>query len=293
MCGIRKLQPPPLVGPPSCNPCRDLNRYLALCGFSMRNLSRCLILILTSATLSSTCSLRLYSDISGGAGPFLVTAGNAAMGYLHIHRQPLRRPIWPCPYCLLLFFRSFARLSGGPTRFKVLFIAQISSVSRSGDPDDRWRYRACHPFAKGSNNVFTAILLTRVYALWERNRIILWSLLSYYVGFAGFAAVRYLLLSNIPFSIHHFLVGDYSRGIPSTSLDTPDFTGMHEPFIEGRVRVRLPAFSSLTNSFSQGVLCVNPKSERELAAESHQNRFRLSVGWNRGLRFNSLCPHCI
>lgn len=39
-------------------------------------------------------------------------------------------------------------------------------------------------------------MLTRVYALWDRNRIILWSLLVYYFGFAGFAAVCYSLHSK-------------------------------------------------------------------------------------------------
>ena len=58
-----------------------------------------------------------------------------------------------------------------------------------------------------------AILLTRVYALWERSRIILWSLLAYYFGFAGFAGVRSLLRSRISFSSYCFSVGDYSREI--------------------------------------------------------------------------------
>jgi hypothetical protein len=61
--------------------------------------------------------------------------------------------------------------------------------------------------------VSTAILLTRVYALWERSRIILWSLLAYYFGFAGFAGVRRLLRSKIPFSSSCFSVGDHSRDI--------------------------------------------------------------------------------
>ena len=162
------------------------------------------------------------------------------MGYPHIHRQPLRRPVGPRPYHLLLLFRSLAGLSGGSTRLEVLPTAQIPSVSRSGGPDGRWRYQTYYPFVRGSDNMFIAILLTRVYALWERSQIILWSLLGYYVGFAGFAAVRYSLLSNIPFSIHHFSVGDHPRGTPDSSLGTADFIGMHQPFIEGRVRVRLP-----------------------------------------------------
>ena len=53
------------------------------------------------------------------------------------------------------------------------------------------------------------------------------------------------------------------------------------------------AFSSLIDNFSQGVLCVNPKSGQELATESHRNRFWISVGWYHGLRLNGLCPHCI
>ena len=163
------------------------------------------------------------------------------MGHLHIHCQPLRRPIGACPYHLFLLFRSLAGLSGGPTRLKVLSATKISPVSRSGGPDDRWRYRTYYPFVRlGSNNMSTAILLTRVYALWERNQILLWSLLGYYVGFAGFAAVRYPLLSNVQFSTRHFSVGDHPRRTPKSSLGTADFIGMHQPFIEGRVCVRLP-----------------------------------------------------
>jgi len=162
------------------------------------------------------------------------------MGHFRIHRQPLCRPIGPYPHHLLLLFRSLPGLSGGPTGLKVLFAAQIPPVSRSGDPDDCWRYRAHYPFVKGSDSVFTAILFTRVYALWERNQIILWGLLGYYVAFAAFAAVRYSLLSNIPFSIHRFSVGDHPRETPDSSLDTADFIGMHQPFIGGRVCVRLP-----------------------------------------------------
>lgn len=162
------------------------------------------------------------------------------MGHLRIHRQPLCRPIGSCPHHLLLLFRSLPGLSGGPTGPKVQFTAQIPPASRSGDPDNRWRYRACCPFVKGSDSVFIAILLIRVYALWERNQIILWGLLGYFVGFAAFAAVCYSLLSNIPFSIHHFSVGDHPRKTPDSSLDTTDFTGMHQPFIGGRVCVRLP-----------------------------------------------------
>jgi hypothetical protein len=93
---------------------------------------------------------------------------------------------------------------------------------------------------KESEDAFTAVLLTRVYALWERNRILLWSLLGYYIGFAGFAAVRYSLLSKIPFSILNFSVGDHPGEIPGSSLGTLDFIGMYQFVIEGRVRVRLP-----------------------------------------------------
>ena len=84
----------------------------------------------------------------------------------------------------------------------------------------------------------TAILLTRVYALWECNRIILWSLLVYYFGFAGFAAVRYSMRSNIPLLIRHFSVGDHPRGISGSSLGATGFVGVCQRFIEGRVRVK-------------------------------------------------------
>jgi len=86
--------------------------------------------------------------------------------------------------------------------------------------------------------MLTAILFTRVYALWDRNRAILWSLLVYYFGFAGFAAVRYLLCSSIQFLIRRFSVGDYPRETPTPPLGTTNFTGMHQRFIEGRVRVK-------------------------------------------------------
>ena len=78
-----------------------------------------------------------------------------------------------------------------------------------------------------------AILLTRVYALWERNRIILWSLLFYYFGFAGFAAVRHSLCSGIPSSTRRFLVGDYPREVPTPSPGTTNFTGVYWLFVEG------------------------------------------------------------
>jgi len=85
----------------------------------------------------------------------------------------------------------------------------------------------------GSDIVLTAILLTRVYALWERNRIILWSLLFYYFAFAGFAAVRYPSRSTVPFPTHRFLVGDHPREIPTPSLSATNFIGMYQLVIEG------------------------------------------------------------
>ena len=84
-----------------------------------------------------------------------------------------------------------------------------------------------------SDAVLTAILLTRVYALWKRNRIILWSLLIYAIGFGGFSGVRYPLRSRIPFSVRRFSVGDYPRETPTPSLGTTDFTGMYQRLIEG------------------------------------------------------------
>ena len=168
---------------------------------------------MTSVIRFSTCLLRLHSDISGGTGPVLVTVANTAMGYLHIHRQPLCRPIGSCSYHLLLLFRSLAVLSGGPTRLGLLSTACVPPVSRSGGPDDCRRYKAYHICVRGSDDASAAILLTRVYALWERNRIILWSLLAYYFGFAGFAAVSYSLRSNVPFSTHHLSVGNCPREI--------------------------------------------------------------------------------
>lgn len=227
--GTRELQPLPLVDLPSRRPRRDLNRYLALCGFSTRSLSRCLTLILTSV-ISSTRSLRLLSDFFSGAGPLLVAAAYTTMGYLYIHRQPLPRPLGPCPYHLLLLFRSLSGLDGGPSRLKVLSVAQIPPGTRSGDSDGRWRYRIYCFSVRASDNVLTAILLTRVYALWERSRIILWSLLAYYVGFAGFAGVHYSLrfVENTPNSIHHFSVGNYPRDVSGFSLGRTNFTWMHQ-----------------------------------------------------------------
>ena len=86
---------------------------------------------------------------------------------------------------------------------------------------------------RGSDAILIAILLTRVYALWDRNRIILWSLLFYYFGFAGFAGVRYPSRSAIPFSIRRFLVGDYPRKVRTPSFGATNFTGMYRLFVEG------------------------------------------------------------
>lgn len=206
---------------------------MALCGYSGCSVSRVLTLILTSVVTLSTSPLRLHPEIFGGGGPVLVTTANTAMGDLHIHRKPLRWRSWSYPYHLLLLFRSPTRLIGGPTRCEVLPNTQISPVSLGGNPRECWRYRSyCLP-VRGSDTVLTAILLTRVYALWERSRIILWGLLIYAFGFAGFAGVCYPLHSTIPFSAHCFLVGDYPRETPTPSLGTTYFAGMYQRFIEG------------------------------------------------------------
>ena len=212
---------------------RDLNRCLALSGFSGCNSSRLLTLIPTPIINFSTSPLRLHSDTSDGGGPVLVTAANAAMGHVHIRRQPLYWPPRPYPYHLLLLFRPLTGPSSGSARFGVLPAAQISPASRGGNPDGCWRYQICYTSVRGSDTVLTAILLTRVYALWERNRIILWCLLAYYVGFAGFAGVRDLLHSRFSFSIHRSLVGNYPREISRLSISTTDFTGVYQLLIEG------------------------------------------------------------
>jgi len=98
--------------------------------------------------------------------------------------------------------------------------------------------------------MLTAILLTRVYALWERSRIILWSLLIYAFGFAGFAGVRYPLRFSILFSTHCFLVGDYPRETPTPTLGTTNFTGMYQRVIKGRVGVKWLPGSSLADHLS-------------------------------------------
>ena len=206
---------------------------MALCGYSGCGPSRVLTLVLTSVIPLSTSPLRLHAEIFGGGGPILVTTANTAMGDLYFHRKPLCWRSWPYPHHLLLLFRSPTGLIGGPTRLEVLSNTQISPVSLGGDPGECWRYRSYYLSVGGSDGVLIAILLTRVYALWERSRIILWGLLIYAFGFAGFAGVRYPLRSGIPFSTRCFLVGDYPRKTPTPSLGTANFTGMYQRFIEG------------------------------------------------------------
>jgi hypothetical protein len=195
-----------------------------------------LTLVLTSV-IFSTFGLRLHPYIPCGAGPVLVTTANTAMGYLHIRLQPLRGRLGTRAHTILLLFRPPTGFGGGPTGPKMLSVAQISSVSRGSGSDQCWRYQTYLFLIRQSDIVFIAILLTRVYALWERNRFVLWGLLIYYLGFAGFAAVRYLSRSDTPSSIYRFSVGDYSWEIPGYSLDTVEFTRVHQRFVEGRVRV--------------------------------------------------------
>jgi len=190
------LNPSSLIYTLSCYVgCRDLNRYLSLCGFSRCNASRVLTLGLTSLILFSTCPLRLHLDISGRGGLVLVTAADTAMGDLHLRRQPLCRHSWPCPHLPLLFVPSPGIIVGqqdskcDPVHkyHQSLAVGIQTSVGGTGPT----------AFHKGPDVVLTAILLTRVYALCDHNRIVLWSLLAYYFGFAGFAAVRYPLRSGV------------------------------------------------------------------------------------------------
>ena len=189
--------------------------------------------VLTPVIPFSTSPLRLHTDIFGGGGPVLVTTANTAMGDFYIHRKPLCWRSRSYPHHLLLLFRPPTGLIGRPTRLEVLPDTQISPVSLGGDPGECWRYHSCCLSVRGSDAASPAILLTRVYALWERSRIILWGLLIYAFGFAGFAGVRYPLRSSIPFSTHRFLVGDYPRETPTPSIGTTNFTGMHQRFIKG------------------------------------------------------------
>ena len=180
-------------------------------------------LILTFV-LFSICPLRLHFDIFCGAGPVLVTTENTTMGHLHILHQPLRRPFGTRAYHLLLLFRPSTGHSGGPTRLELLSTAQIPPIPRSGGTDKCWRYRAHRPPVKEADGASTAILLTRVYALWDRNRVILWSLLVYYFGFAGFAAVRHSLSLGILFSICLLISGQSPKGNPKL---TPLYRQIH------------------------------------------------------------------
>jgi hypothetical protein len=181
----------------------------------------------------STGSLRLHFDTPCGVGPVLVATENTAMGHPHIHHQPLRRPLGTRAYRLLLLFRSPTGLNGGPRGPEMLPAAQISPISRDGSTDNRWRYRTfCAP-VKESDSASTAILLTRVYALWDRNRVILWGLLAYCFGFVGFAAVHHSSSSGIPFQFDGLSVGNYPREIPTLSPGTAELTGMRQHFIAG------------------------------------------------------------
>lgn len=112
------------------------------------------------------------------------------MGYLYIHRKPLHRSLGTRARPLQLLLRPPVRLSGGGPTGCVLLAAQVSSISRGSGPVDGWRYGNHRPLMGVPDNVSIAILLTRAYALWERNKVILWGLLAYSFGFAGFAAVR-------------------------------------------------------------------------------------------------------
>ena len=130
----------------------------------------------------STCPLRLCFDISCRAGPVLVTTKNTPMGHPRIHHKPLRRPLGTRAYSLLLLFCPPTGHNGGPTRLEMLSTTQISPISRGGSTDKCRRYRAHFPPGKESDSGPTAILLTRVYALWDRSRVVLWGLLVYYFG---------------------------------------------------------------------------------------------------------------
>ncbi|KAF9652682.1 hypothetical protein BDM02DRAFT_3108761 [Thelephora ganbajun] len=130
----------------------DLNRYLALCGFT---------LVLYDYILTFPAELdRFWSP-------------------LHIRQ-------WGT---FIFVVNRYVGLWGHvPIIYSYFFVPSPSLMV--GQQDSK-----CYPLQKYHQFLAVvvqtsvgAILLTRVYALWERNRIILWSLLAYYVGFAGFAA---------------------------------------------------------------------------------------------------------
>jgi len=109
------------------------------------------------------------------------------MGDLHLRCQPL-----------------VGILGHGPIIHSYLFVPSPGLMVGQQDPkwdpaitsSSRWLSRRALGVPvlplpiRESDLVITAILLTQVYALWDCDHLVLWSLLFYYFGFAGFAAVR-------------------------------------------------------------------------------------------------------
>lgn len=131
---------------------QEFNRYLALCGFA---------LVLYDYTLTFSAELdRFWS--------------------------PLQMRQWGT--FIFIVNRYVGLLGHVPIVYSYFFVPPPHLMVGQQDP----RCLPLHKFhqflAVVVQTTVGAILLTRVYALWERNRIILWGLLSYYFGFAGFAA---------------------------------------------------------------------------------------------------------
>lgn len=131
---------------------QDFNRYLALCGFA---------LVLYDYILTFSAELdRFWS--------------------------PLQMRQWGT--FIFIVNRYVGLLGHVPIVYSYFFVHPPYLMVGQQDPK-------CYPLHKFHQflavvvqTTVGAILLTRVYALWGRSRIVLWSLLSYYFGFAGFAA---------------------------------------------------------------------------------------------------------
>lgn len=131
---------------------QDLNRCLALCGFT---------LVLYDYILTFPLELERFWS-------------------------PLQMRQWGT--FIFIVNRYIGLLGHVPIIYSYFFVPPPDPVV--GQQDSR-----CYPLHKyhqflavAVQTSVGAIMLTRVYALWERNRIILWGLLGYYFGFAGFAA---------------------------------------------------------------------------------------------------------
>ncbi|KAF9787852.1 hypothetical protein BJ322DRAFT_1045554 [Thelephora terrestris] len=130
---------------------QNLNRYLALCGFT---------LVLYDYILTFHAELdRFWS--------------------------PLRIRQWGT--FIFIVNRYLGLLGHVPIVYSYFFVPLEDLMAGQQDPKCQVLHKYHQFLAVVVQTSVGAILLTRVYALWDRSRIILWALLAYYFGFAGFA----------------------------------------------------------------------------------------------------------